>query len=68
MEPFGAFCGTKCTPYLEARQKARPGVKGLIQPNFAIALPGQLDRDNPSRVKILLCYLNLSFTSVFTQL
>ena len=29
MEPFGAFCGTKCTPYLEARQKARSGVKGL---------------------------------------
>ena len=29
MEPFGAFFGTKCTPYLEARQKARSGVKGL---------------------------------------
>ena len=31
MEPFGAFFGTKCTPYLEARQKARSGVKGLIR-------------------------------------
>ena len=29
MEPFGAFFETKCTPYLEARQKARSGVKGL---------------------------------------
>ena len=30
MEPFGAFFGTKCTPYLEARLKARSGVKGLM--------------------------------------
>ena len=29
MEPFGAFFGTKCTPYLEAPLKARSGVKGL---------------------------------------
>ena len=29
MEPFGAFFGIKCTPYLEARQKVRSGVKGL---------------------------------------
>ena len=29
MEPFGAIFGTKCTLYLEARQKARSGVKGL---------------------------------------
>ena len=37
MEPFGAFFGTKCTPYLEARQKARSGVKGLkLFPSVAI--------------------------------
>ena len=29
MEPFRAFFGTKCTPYLEARLKVRSGVKGL---------------------------------------
>ena len=29
MEPFGAFFGTKRTPYLEAHVKAHSGVKGL---------------------------------------
>ena len=29
MEPFGAFFGTKCTPYLETHVKAHSGVKGL---------------------------------------
>ena len=29
MKPFGAFFGTKCTPYLKARVKACSGVKGL---------------------------------------
>ena len=29
MEPFGAFFGAKCTPYLEVRIKVHSGVKGL---------------------------------------
>ena len=38
MEPFGAFFGTKCTPYLEAHPKARSGVKGLNLGNINIIM------------------------------
>ena len=37
MEPFQAFFGTKCTPYLEARIKARSGVKGLRIKKFNVS-------------------------------
>ena len=69
MEPFGAFFGTKCTPYLEARQKARSGVKGLtelillfklsyLSSNFALTL-GYLDPalNNPAHICLCSCVM-----------
>ena len=47
MEPFGAFFGTKCTPYLEARQKARSGVKGLTKFAFQAVISEFKFRANP---------------------
>ena len=34
MEPFGAFFGTKCTPYLEARLKARSATCFSLESTF----------------------------------
>ena len=43
MEPFGAFFGTKCTPYLEARS----GVKGLTEFAFQAVISEFKFRANP---------------------